>query len=294
MDSASARWLRSQHEAAPVSGRVLEEGLQVEVGGAADRDLARFGVSHQHLALHAVGIPEEQAELAAEVGDRAVGRASCRESGADLAEVLEAGRVQADVVEPAPTEHRRLVVGLVVAVDLEDVQLGGRTDVDHGHARPAGELLAVELHGGPEHVDVERLEPVGVVGNDGHMVESLSEHQVSTSHFADGVARPNLPANRCARMVRQTGRHTSPRLIRLPTPRRRPRSRRAAPGIAGTPPGPPHPWPASPRSRHPLCLAYPLLFKIQHVTVQSPTSFSALLSHQRGRQQIGSTTAAPH
>ena len=109
------------------------------------------------------------------------------EPGPDLAEVLEAGRVQADVVEPAPTEHGRLVVGLAVAVDLEHVQLGGRADVDDGHARPSGELLTVELHGGPEHLDVERLEPVGVVGNDGHMVQSLREHQVTTSRFAYGV-----------------------------------------------------------------------------------------------------------
>ena len=34
----------------------------------------KVGVGHQHLALHPVGIPEEQAELAPEHGDNAVGR----------------------------------------------------------------------------------------------------------------------------------------------------------------------------------------------------------------------------
>ena len=41
--------------------------------GAADGDLAGLRVGHQHLALHAVGIPEERAELATEVRDGAVG-----------------------------------------------------------------------------------------------------------------------------------------------------------------------------------------------------------------------------
>ena len=86
------------------------------------------------------------------------------------------GRVEADVVQPSPSEHGRLAAGLLVAVDLEDVQFCCRADVDDGHAGPARKLLTVALHGGAEHVDVEALEPVGVVSDHGHMVESLSEH----------------------------------------------------------------------------------------------------------------------
>ena len=61
------------------------------------------------------------------------------------------------MVEAAPAEHRRLVVGLGVPVDLEDVQLGAPTDPQDDHARPAGRLWTVPLDGGAEHVDVEAL-----------------------------------------------------------------------------------------------------------------------------------------
>ena len=40
-----------------------------------------------------------------------------------LLEVLERGRLQGQVVEPAPPEHRRLALRLGVPLDLEHVEL---------------------------------------------------------------------------------------------------------------------------------------------------------------------------
>ena len=145
------------------------------------------GVRHAHLALEAVGVAEEEAEDRAEVGDELVGRAPGDEPVADLLERLERRGLQRQVVEPAPPEHRRLAVGLGVADHLEHVELRVRADVDDRHAHLAGVLAGGQPVVSPtsalEHLGVERVQPVGVVGEDGHVVEPVGEHR---SHLRVG------------------------------------------------------------------------------------------------------------
>ena len=101
------------------------------------------------------------------------------------------------MVEAAPAEHRRLVVGLGVPVDLEDVQFGASTDPQDDHARPARHLRTVPLDGGAEHVDIEALQPVGVVGDDRNVVETVGEHGEDTRPAAPSpIGRDRL--SRCS------------------------------------------------------------------------------------------------
>ena len=84
-----------------------------------------------------------------------------------------------EVVDPSSPEHGRLAVGLGVAVDLEDVELGRRPDVDERQPH-AGPLRRVSRHRRVEHVDVEGVQTVGVVGDDGNVVEAVHEHSSSS------------------------------------------------------------------------------------------------------------------
>ena len=52
---------------------------------------------------------------------------------ANRVERLDRIGLQREVVDAAALEHRCLALGLGVADDLEHVELGGRSDVDHGH-----------------------------------------------------------------------------------------------------------------------------------------------------------------
>ena len=78
-------------------------------------------------------------------------------------------------MRPRP-KHRRLPVGFGVSLDLEDVQFGGRADADEGELDGAVELLQVRADLGVEDLPVERHEPVGVMGQDGHVVDPVQQH----------------------------------------------------------------------------------------------------------------------
>ena len=97
---------------------------------------------------------------------------------ADEVERLLRRRLQTHVVDAAAPEHRRLVFGLGVPRELEHVELGVRAD---GHERQATLLVAVTdrlvgEHLGVEHVAVERVETIGVLGEHGHVVDACQQH----------------------------------------------------------------------------------------------------------------------
>lgn len=133
------------------------------------------GVAHADLAFEAVGVGEEEREQGAEVGHETVAGAALDQAPADLAEGLERGRLEADVVEAPAAEHGDLPFGLGVAVDLEDVELGEGADVDERQAqsRPG---LDVGRDVRVEDLPVEGVEAVGVVGEDGDVVHPVEQH----------------------------------------------------------------------------------------------------------------------
>ena len=85
------------------------------------------------------------------------------------------------MVDAPPAPHRRLPVGLGVAVDHEHVQLGGGADVDYGHGLP-GTVGARRPDGCVEHPLVERAQPGNVLGDPGNVVHAVEQHWPS---FAD-------------------------------------------------------------------------------------------------------------
>src|SRR5207244_5129699 len=83
--------------------------------------------------------------------------------------------LEAEMVDPPPPEHRRLAVGLGVALDLEDVQLPAGPDVDEREAH-ARLLFDVARDRGVEHLLVEAVQALAVVGDDGDVVHTVEEH----------------------------------------------------------------------------------------------------------------------
>jgi hypothetical protein len=70
------------------------------------------------------------------------------------------------------SEHRRLPGGLLVAVELEDVELGVRPDTDERQPHPvARPQLSVD--GRFEHIPVKGDESVGIGGQDRNVVEPV-------------------------------------------------------------------------------------------------------------------------
>src|SRR3954468_17968735 len=90
--------------------RVVDPWLRVRVGDA-------------DLALESVGVAEEHAEDGAEVGDEAVRGSALHQPAADLVERLDRLRVEAEMVDASAAEHRRLLLVLGVALELEHVQV---------------------------------------------------------------------------------------------------------------------------------------------------------------------------
>ena len=95
------------------------------------------------------------------------------EPPADLVERLLRLGLESDVVDRAAAEHRRVVGGVVG--ELEHVELRVRAD---GHEREAaggltvlGVGVLVGEDGGAEHLAVERVEALGVLGEHGHVVD---------------------------------------------------------------------------------------------------------------------------
>lgn len=62
----------------------------------------------------------------------------------------------------------------MVAVRLEDVELGVRAHVDDGEAQPL--LLVVNRDRGLEDLRVERVQSIGVAGEDRDVVEAAEQH----------------------------------------------------------------------------------------------------------------------
>jgi acyl-CoA thioesterase II len=132
----------------------------------------------QDFTLETVGIGEEDAVRAPEIGDETVARAVGDEPPADLDERVTVGGLEPHVIDRAVTEHRTAhEVGGVVAVHLEDVELGARTDVDE-RQRAGADLFPVG-DGRLEHLLVEPHEAFGVVGDDRHMVYAVEQHDSS-------------------------------------------------------------------------------------------------------------------
>jgi len=72
-------------------------------------------VLHAHLGFEAVWIDEEHRQDGAEVRDETVGGAGSDEPSTDLPEAVVPGSAQPQVVDAAPTEHRRSMKRLFVA-----------------------------------------------------------------------------------------------------------------------------------------------------------------------------------
>ncbi len=97
---------------------------------------------------------------------------------ADRLERLDRLGLERHVVDPAAAEHRRLPIGLGVALDLEHVELGERPDVDHRQPG-TGVRTGVDLPDpGLEHLSVELGQAIGVVGDDRDMVQAIQQHQL--------------------------------------------------------------------------------------------------------------------
>ena len=80
-------------------------------------------------------------------------------------------RLKAEVVEAPPAEHWRLSVGLGVADDLEDIEHGGRANLNEGE--PHAPVHGVVEHGRVEHVPIEGVEPIRVLSSKHrHVIDS--------------------------------------------------------------------------------------------------------------------------
>jgi hypothetical protein len=138
----------------------------------------RIGVGYADFTFQAVGITEEQAENLPEVGDEGVGSPSADQAITDGLERVNRRSLETEMIEATPPETGRLALGLGVAVDLEDVQLRCRSDVDDGQAnsRLPGLFWTVTKNFGIEDVSVEGTQPIGVIGQERDVVDSLGEH----------------------------------------------------------------------------------------------------------------------
>src|SRR4029077_16942254 len=83
----------------------------------------RIRVGHAYLAFQSVGITEEHRQHRPEVGDEIVRCTQVAQALPNLIEILDRWRLQAEVVEAAAPEHRRLPLRFRVALDLEQVEL---------------------------------------------------------------------------------------------------------------------------------------------------------------------------
>ena len=147
---------------------------------------------------------------------------------------------EGQVIEAAPTEHGCLAVGLVIALNLEHVELRPVPDLDDRQPRPLslGELAAVAQDLGVEDVAVEAVQAVRIIGDDRHVVQTLEQHALppwlvrcthcrkaacgarstATSHPGNGPRRrycegvPMVRRQRCLALLR-AGRGTGERLL---------------------------------------------------------------------------------
>ena len=90
----------------------------------------------EDLAFQPVRVGEEEAEPGPEVGHEAVAGPSGHQAVADRVERLLRSGLQPDMIDPPPPEDRPLPVRLLVPVELEDVELRMRADLDQGQPHP--------------------------------------------------------------------------------------------------------------------------------------------------------------
>ena len=131
-------------------------------------------VRHANLGFEPIRVAEKEAEDVAEVSDEAVRCSALEQALADLVEGVERRCFESEMVEPASPEHGHLAEVLVVAGDLEDVELSSRTDAHH--CEPEAVSLLEGLGGRFEDGAVELDEPVGIGREDRDVVDSAKEH----------------------------------------------------------------------------------------------------------------------
>src|SRR5207302_3871738 len=135
----------------------------------------RVGIRHADFAFQAVGIAKEQAEDRAEVGDELVACPPLDQPSAYFFEGIDRARLEPEVVDASALEHRYLSIRLGVAVDLEDIELGGVSDADEGE--PDAVLFRdLPVHLRLEDVAVKGREALRVVGEDRDVVDTVQEH----------------------------------------------------------------------------------------------------------------------
>ena len=141
---------------------------------------AGAGVGDEHFAFHGVGVAEEQAELAPKsVTVPSVAPASVRRCRICVNSSRSAARRPMWSSRPRPNMGVWWSAWRLSLISNTFSSLLGPMLMIV--MRGPGVLLSVEFDGGSEHVDVEALQSVGVVGDDGDMVKSHGQHGVVPS-----------------------------------------------------------------------------------------------------------------
>lgn len=147
----------------------------------------RVGILNAHFCLESVRVPEEETENVAEVGHEPVRRAAGEQALADLVECSDGCGLEREMVEPTSPEHGRLALVLIVAGELEDVQLRRRPDPDE--RQPESIALLEDLVRGTEDALVELEEALGVAGQYGDVIESVQQHGRILPRCVDAICR---------------------------------------------------------------------------------------------------------
>jgi hypothetical protein len=132
-----------------------------------------LGIGNEYFTFHLIGIAKEQRELAAKFGDHSIRSSDGDHPITDLAERSQISRMKTNVVDTAAAKHRGLVIGLIIAIDLEHVEFRSGTQIDDDHPRATWKFRAVPFDGGLKHVNVELLEPIAVARNRGYVIYAL-------------------------------------------------------------------------------------------------------------------------
>jgi hypothetical protein len=134
------------------------------------------GIGDADLGLEAIGITEEQTQDRPEIGDEPVGGATRDQPIANDVERFLRSGLEREMIDASTPEHRCLSRRLGVPVDLEHVEFCVRSHVDERQPNPVG-LGHVVRYRRTEHLAVEGVQPVGVVGENGHVVHAVEQHR---------------------------------------------------------------------------------------------------------------------
>lgn len=127
------------------------------------------------LAVHPVRVSEEARPDRPEVGDRPVGGAVLDEPSAECLERFLVGNIEGEVVEMPAAEDLRLAGTVPALSHLEGVQRRVLPDVEEDV--PCARLGEVDPHGRAEDRRVEPDEPLHVLGEKRHVMESGEHHE---------------------------------------------------------------------------------------------------------------------